>query len=97
MSFRFPANLASQDHGIPMDSDRAQQVPPLRRALRMLEDWQQTERLGAAAAGNVAAAAPAPPANLPSGWQSTTDPNTGQPYYWRTEDPAGTVTWQRPS
>lgn len=85
-----------QDHGIPMDSDRAQQVPPLRRALRMLEDWQQTERLGAAAAGSVAAA-PAPPAGLPSGWQSTTDPNTGQPYYWRTEDPAGTVTWQRPS
>lgn len=83
-----------QDNGIPMDSDRAQQVPPRRRALRMLEDWQQTERLGTVAPK----AAPAPPgAALPSGWQSTTDPNTGQPYYWRTEDPAGTVTWQRPS
>jgi hypothetical protein len=81
-----------QDNGIPMDSDRAQQVPPLRRALRMLEDWQQTERLG-----TVAPKAAAPGAALPSGWQSTTDPNTGQPYYWRTEDPAGTVTWQRPS
>lgn len=82
-----------QDNGIPMDSDRAQQVPPLRRALRMLEDWQQTERLGGASLGG----APAPQTALPSGWQSTTDPNTGQPYYWRTEDPAGTVTWQRPS
>lgn len=34
---------------------------------------------------------------LPRGWQSTIDPNTGQPYYWRIEDPAGTTTWERPA
>ena len=86
-----------KDHGCDMDSDSAQRVPSLRRALQMLRDWQQARQLrGEPAATPAASAAPVGATALPSGWQSTTDPATGQPYYWRTEDPAGTVTWERP-
>jgi len=33
---------------------------------------------------------------LPVGWCATRDPTSGQTYYWRQADPAGTATWQRP-
>lgn len=37
---------------------------------------------------------PSPP--LPTGWRQTMDPARGLPYYWREDNPAETVTWQRP-
>ena len=33
---------------------------------------------------------------LPEGWSQLWDPSTGQPYFWKPEDPAGTLTWERP-
>jgi len=33
---------------------------------------------------------------LPVGWREAVDPATGQPYYWKDTDPAGTTTWIRP-
>eukprot|EP00438_Fugacium_kawagutii_P031168 Skav204297 [mRNA] locus=scaffold2227:29053:29672:- [translate_table: standard] len=74
-----------EQNGYSLDSHF--EAPALRRAVKMLRDWQQAEQLRQ----------PREEAALPHGWQSTRDPNTGLPYYWRTEDPAGTVTWDRPS
>lgn len=75
------------EHGFSFESRF--EAPAMRRAVRMLRDWQQAEQLRQPA--------PVQEAALPHGWQSTRDPNTGLLYYWRTEDPAGTVTWDRPS
>lgn len=33
---------------------------------------------------------------LPAGWYEATDPGTGRSYYWREDDPHGSVTWERP-
>eukprot|EP00928_Gymnodinium_smaydae_P063848 TRINITY_DN47328_c0_g1_i1.p1 TRINITY_DN47328_c0_g1~~TRINITY_DN47328_c0_g1_i1.p1 ORF type:complete len:400 (+),score=49.18 TRINITY_DN47328_c0_g1_i1:41-1240(+) len=34
---------------------------------------------------------------LPAGWCTAVDPTSGASYYWKSADPAGTSTWQRPS
>jgi hypothetical protein len=34
---------------------------------------------------------------LPSGWDSNTDPATGKRYFWKTSDPMSTRTWERPT
>jgi len=56
------------------------------RQLRELEEAGAREQ-GPAAEGEA----------LPAGWQTTVDPASGQPYYWRVADPASTTTWVRPS
>merc|ERR1719263_2510820 len=33
---------------------------------------------------------------LPDGWSSAVDPASGQTYYWRNDNPAGTTTWECP-
>eukprot|EP00438_Fugacium_kawagutii_P015584 Skav229717 [mRNA] locus=scaffold49:261492:275306:- [translate_table: standard] len=35
-------------------------------------------------------------APLPAGWESATDPSTGNRYYWQLSNPTGTTTWERP-
>lgn len=92
-------------HGCPMDSDRVRSVPPLRRAVQMLREWQQTQQLRESMKLPLTSTKQAQPEQspvqpekpLPSGWQSTIDPATGHPYYWRVDDPANTTTWDRPS
>lgn len=44
------------------------------------------------AAATAATALPA----LPVGWASAMDPGSGRAYYWRVDDPNGSVTWERP-
>jgi hypothetical protein len=34
--------------------------------------------------------------HLPSGWDTAVDPTSGERYYFHTEDPLNTVTWQHP-
>ena len=90
-------------HGCAMDSDRVRRVPPLRRAVQMLREWHQTQQLREylnpltskqQAQPEQSPVHPVKP--LPSGWQSTIDPATGHPYYWRVDDPVNTTTWERP-
>lgn len=50
----------------------------------------QSQRPDAAAAGAQDAD------RLPEGWQSTVDPASGNRYYWRVDNPAGSTTWERP-
>lgn len=81
-------------------------VPSLRRAISSWRARQRDEQLHRAWESAPPAEQMVPPetsrpsvdgeSELPHGWQSTVDPNTGQPYYWRTEDPTGTTTWDRP-
>eukprot|EP00930_Biecheleria_cincta_P088457 TRINITY_DN776_c0_g1_i2.p1 TRINITY_DN776_c0_g1~~TRINITY_DN776_c0_g1_i2.p1 ORF type:complete len:490 (-),score=72.68 TRINITY_DN776_c0_g1_i2:38-1507(-) len=60
--------------------------------------WPQTAGGFAAAQQPSAPSASAAPPQvpLPPGWESAVDPNSGHPYYWRSDNPAATTTWERP-
>lgn len=94
------------ENGCDADSPTAIKVPSLRRAISSWRARQRDEQLHRAWESATPAEQMLPQetsrpsvdgeSELPHGWQSTVDPNTGQPYYWRTEDPTGTTTWDRP-
>jgi len=102
-----------RNNGCDPTSERAQKTPSLRRALRFhgikqqqaeaRAAWQTSPLFGSMASpetqGTQGSMPGAPPVAvpLPTGWDSAVDPNTGRSYYWRTENPAGTTTWERPS
>ena len=94
------------ENGCDADSPRAMGVPSLKRAISSWRARQRDEQHHKAWEGASQATEQRDPqgtsrpslgeSELPHGWQSTVDPNTGQPYYWRTDDPTGTTTWDRP-
>jgi len=63
----------------------------LLQKVRQLEDQRFLRQDGAG--GALPPAAP----TLPHGWASAVEPTSGQSYYWKVDDPAGTTTWQFPS
>lgn len=81
---------------------RAMGIPGTRR----LEDVEDALRSSAGAADQAGAAqraghaaprtSPQQPPAVPLGWGCALDPASGQYYYWRTDDPAGSTTWQCP-
>eukprot|EP00933_Yihiella_yeosuensis_P042519 TRINITY_DN37132_c0_g1_i1.p1 TRINITY_DN37132_c0_g1~~TRINITY_DN37132_c0_g1_i1.p1 ORF type:complete len:461 (+),score=79.95 TRINITY_DN37132_c0_g1_i1:66-1448(+) len=86
-------------HGVEPQSQAAS--PALRRALRMYASRQHQEQVrqsyqNTTSFGSAPPLTEAAPAPLPSGWASAVDPNSGNEYYWRSDNPAGTTTWERP-
>ena len=94
-----------RENGCDPESPKAQGVPSLKRAIALWKarqrevqlqiDWQKN---ATKTSENAQLDSPRSVSGngLPQGWQSTMDPNTGQPYYWRIDDPAGTTTWEHP-
>lgn len=71
------------------------QMPPTKKSLRLeAEAAEDAQRIGPAGSRAV----PEPEANLPmpSGWAATLCPSSGSTYYWKQNDPQGTVTWEDP-
>ncbi|CAE8711458.1 unnamed protein product [Polarella glacialis] len=92
--------------GVGPESDRAMATPSLKRALRWhgiklaqataKAAWQQSNATSASALSSLPGGAPAVSSALPTGWASAVDPGTGREYYWRSDSPATTTTWERP-
>jgi len=88
-------------HNCELDSQQAQSVPALRRAISIYRTRQRQVELLAltgsqGAERRMPPMPPTPSSALPEGWQSAQDPASGNFYYWHIDDPSGTTTWERP-